>query len=246
MIRKTLPETKKATFLVTIPDVSRKGFPAPNGTGFFITASGYFLTANHVVKSMSIGDKTYIERPTEGFSEGVADVKLVDRWEDFDIALMKANLQANQKREWLKNLTGFPFIEVELDDQEEGAPVYSFGYPLSKWEVRQPSEGLHIGLANLSTRTTSAIIASTREYHGPVRTNTDPKFYVIDKALNYGNSGGPIILQETGKVFALCTRFQPLAIKQEHLGDKIAILVPSLYGVVSSLQNIAKKIKSLK
>lgn len=216
--------------MVTIPDPAHDDFPAPNGTGFFITPSGYFLTANHVVKSMKIGDKTYIERPTEGFSEGVADVELVERWPDFDIALMKADLELNNKREWLKSLNGFPFIEVELEEQEEGLPIYSFGYPLTTYEVNKPSDDMQVGLTNYSARTTSAIIASSREYHGPVQSSSDPRFYAIDKALNYGNSGGPIVVQETGKVFAICTHFQPVSIRQIKGND---VFIPSLYGIIS-------------
>jgi hypothetical protein len=75
-----------------------------------------------------------------------------------------------------------------------------------------------------------------------VMTSHDPKVYVLDKALNYGNSGGPIIATETGKVHAICSRFQPVYVPQSHLADKngnlLRIMTPSLYGVVSSLGNI--------
>lgn len=242
MIRKTLPQTKKATFMVTIADPSRNGFPAPTGTGFFITPTGYFLTANHVVEAMQIGDKTYIERPTKGFSEGVADVELIEQWPDLDIALMKADLEQNSRRDWLKNLKGFPYIEVELEEQEEGLPVYSFGYPLTTHKVYESSANMQFGLTNYSVRATSAIVASSREYHGPVQSSSDPQFYAIDKALNYGNSGGPIVVQETGKVFALCTRFQPVSIRQVEGND---VFIPSLYSIVSSINNIEERINSL-
>ena len=63
MIRKTLKTTKEATFVVTVPDKSRHNFPAPNGTGFFVSDNGYFITANHVVDQLNIGDVTDLERP---------------------------------------------------------------------------------------------------------------------------------------------------------------------------------------
>jgi hypothetical protein len=70
-------------------------------------------------------------------------------------------------------------------------------------------------------------------------TGNDPKVYVLDKALNYGNSGGPIVCSETGRVHAFCSRFQPVFIPQSHLLDAnqnpIHVMVPSLYGVVSGL-----------
>ena len=74
-----------------------------------------------------------------------------------------------------------------------------------------------------------------------VSTSNDPQVYVLDKALNYGNSGGPIVAVDTGNVHALCSRFQPMRVRQPNLRDKngkeLQVEIPSLYGVVSSLGN---------
>ena len=74
-----------------------------------------------------------------------------------------------------------------------------------------------------------------------VITGNDPKVYVLDKALNYGNSGGPILAVDTGCVHALCSRFQPIYVPQQHLagpnGNVPWIMMPSLYGVVSALHH---------
>lgn len=74
-----------------------------------------------------------------------------------------------------------------------------------------------------------------------VMTANDPKAYVLDKALNYGNSGGPILSVATWHVHALCSRFQPVYVPQQHMQDKNGnfpfIMIPSLYGIVSSLGN---------
>jgi serine protease Do len=52
---------------------------------------------------------------------------------------------------------------------------------------------------------------------------------------------GPIIATETGRVHALCSRFQPLIVPQKHIkmkdGKEMSIMIPSLYGVVSSLDD---------
>lgn len=68
-----------------------------------------------------------------------------------------------------------------------------------------------------------------------------PAVYVLDKALNYGNSGGPVIAAESGHVHAVCTRFQPVSVPQPHIaavsGEPLTIRIPSLYGVVSSLSH---------
>jgi hypothetical protein len=89
-------------------------------------------------------------------------------------------------------------------------------------------------------RVTSAIIAATDEQFAPFRSETDPKNYVIDKALNYGNSGGPIILENGGRAIAVCTRFQP----QQMKGSGGAV-VPSLYGIASSIANVQSELASL-
>jgi hypothetical protein len=72
-----------------------------------------------------------------------------------------------------------------------------------------------------------------------ISSTSDPTVYVLDKALNYGNSGGPIVAAETGKVHAFCSRFQPVFIAQNHLEPRLgfvpSIFIPSLYGVVSRL-----------
>lgn len=231
MIRKTLKTTKDATFVVTVPDKTRHNFPAPNGTGFFVSNNGYFITANHVVDKLSIGDITDLERPSDFITVLVKNVKVVKKWPNFDIALLKAEFDENKQREYFKTRDSFPFLEIDYSDQEEGSPVYAFGYPLMRSEV-QDKGNIIVGFTEIPTRVTSAIISSGREHFGPVRTSKDPKFYVIDKALNYGNSGGPIIMAETGKVISVCVRLQPQIMKDSGL------TVPSLYGISSSLKNI--------
>ena len=69
-----------------------------------------------------------------------------------------------------------------------------------------------------------------------VTTGADPQLYVLDKALNYGNSGGPIVAVGTGKAHAFCSRFQPMRVPQGDPADPKTswIMIPSLYGVVSS------------
>jgi len=119
-----------------------------------------------------------------------------------------------------------------------GEPVYSFGYPLSSYEISKSGD---MGFVKLSPRVTSAVISSNLETTSLAVSENDPKYYVLDKALNYGNSGGPIIATETGHAHAICSRFQPLVVPQQHIkdnnGNPLPIMIPSLYGVVSSFNN---------
>jgi len=239
MIRNTLPRTKKATFVVTIPDENRDEFPTPQGTGFFVSPDGYFITANHVIESMNIGDTTILQRP-DGAGMAFVHASLEKVWKEYDIALMKADFSNCRDQELLKGLSEFPYIDIELSELEEGTPIYAFGYPLPKSEVFEPNKAFMVGLVQLSPRTTSAIIASSIEYHG--LSSTPGQWYVIDKALNYGNSGGPIVDVNTGRALAVCCKFQPVYIPQN---DGTMNMMPSLYGVASSLANIKYELEQI-
>ena len=174
MIRKTLKTTKEATFVVTVPDKSRNDFPAPNGTGFFVSDNGYFITANHVVDQLNIGDVTDLERPTDSLSVLVKNAKVINKWPNFDLALLKAEFEENKQREYFKTRDNFPYLEIDFSDQEEGSLVYVFGYPLMKSDVRDKGS-IIIGVTQIPSRVTSAIISSTTEHFGPIRISSDPK-----------------------------------------------------------------------
>lgn len=246
MIRNTLKNTKESTFIVYKKD----RFPFPNGTGFFISANGYFITANHVVENLNIGDLTEaLERPNPDLEGSgpmfihVKNSKVINKWPKFDLALLKADFEENKESFFFKERDGFPYLEIDYSNLEEGTPVYAFGYPLSGSNIKeinvQDKGSFFIGTNTISTRVTSAIISSTTEYFGPAWYPSLPKFYVVDKALNYGNSGGPIILSENGKVISVCVRFQE---QQMKVSD---IVIPSLYGITSSLKNIQNEIQKI-
>ena len=156
-----------------------------------------------------------------------------------------------------------PHIEISSRLVEEGEPVYSVGYPLPETKMGALSDSPPDAIAHfsqlsqppvefattlMSQRVTSAILAAQRSDFGMYERGAYKGIkYVIDKALNYGNSGGPIVAAETGKVFALCSEFKPVIIPQMHLGpNPIPIVIPSLYGVVASLshQPVVDKLKS--
>jgi hypothetical protein len=49
MIRQTVKATQDATFCILLPHQEKHGMPTPNGTGFFVSPDGWFITAAHVV-----------------------------------------------------------------------------------------------------------------------------------------------------------------------------------------------------
>src|SRR3989442_8058591 len=143
MIRNTLEATNLATYSVDLPRATLKGMPGATGTGFFVSADGWFVTAAHVVTENGKSDGPVRsdvgqgwlmkERGPEGFIAGMCqgiEVDYVDPTTDF--ALLKLDFQANANKESLKGRTGFPYITVSRRALEEGEPVYAFGYPLSR------------------------------------------------------------------------------------------------------------------
>lgn len=229
-----------------------RGMPTPTGTGFFVSPDGWFITAAHVITENGqpdgpirgdIDQSRLMKEARPGqFIGGMCQAvkfEYIDPATDF--ALLKVDFAANANKDYLRNRSGFPYIEVSNRELEEGEPIYAFGYPLSESSLVVNAPGIVIGHAAHSPRVTSAIVASTMESTKLVSSPNDIKVYVLDKALNYGNSGGPIIATDTGKAHAICSRFQPVRIPQPHLkdphGNSPVIMIPSLYGVVSSLSN---------
>ena len=226
--------------------------PSPTGTGFFVSPDGWFITAAHVVtengasngKVRSDVNECWLMKETRvaGGPPGAMcqHVSFDSILPEIDLALLKVDFDANANKDWLKSRTEFPYISVSAVELEDGDDVYSFGYPLSSSSVQQ-NPGIIVGSQSLSPRVTSAIISSTFDHTKMVMSSADPKVYVSDKALNYGNSGGPIVSSDTGHVHALCSRFQPVYVPQLHLkdqsGNPLPIMMPSLYGVVSRLDN---------
>jgi len=240
LIRKSLPRTKRATFIVCTPNEEWSGFPTPTGTGFFISETGYFITAKHVINGVKSIQDIQLTQPLKvGGSRMVTGLELIKEWDEFDIALLKADFESNPYKSTFKN-EQFPYLEIDFKEKEEGTPVYSYGFPLPKIDYQDHGE-IKVGIHYICPRTTSAIISSKNDIIGNVVSDGPPVHYVIDKALNYGNSGGPIVVNSNGKVISICVRFQPVNIPQENT----TIMIPSLYGISSSLRNIKSDLEEL-
>lgn len=200
MIRQTLAATRAATFCVQLLSAAHDGMPIPTGTGFFISPDGWFVTAAHVVTEDNQPggpirrdlDQAWLMQETRiaGGAPGAICqfVSLHRLLPEFDLALLKVDFSRNANKEWLKSRSGFPNLTVSSRQLDEGEPVYSFGYPLSTASISAVPGDVAVGTANLSPRVTSAIVSSTFEHSKMVITSADAKVYVLDKALNYGNS----------------------------------------------------------
>ena len=261
MIRQTLANTQAATFAVQMADPERDGMPVPIGTGFFVSPDGWFVTAAHVVTQNGEPDgphspdvhrwwlvkETRIMPPGSQPRVRTGPLCNAPRLElvlpAFDLALLKVDFESHSDREFLTGRSGFPFLQVSTRQLEEAEPIYAFGYPLStSAEIDHPEHRSVVTVA-LHPRTTAGIVSSTYDHSRPNMRSDDVQVYIIDRALNYGNSGGPIVAVTTGNVHALCSSFQVMLVEQKQWpsedGTPPVVLVPSLYGKVISLHHPA-------
>jgi S1-C subfamily serine protease len=102
MIRKSLPQTKAATYSIQFPspDPAFHQMPVPRGTGFFIDPTGYFLTARHVIDGVRVEEGRLRQTPSPG-NWGMQGVgggpELVAEWPEYDLALLKFDFQRNSR-----------------------------------------------------------------------------------------------------------------------------------------------------
>ncbi len=247
MIRLSLPRTKAATFCINfLPD--DESLPWPAGTGFFVSPDGVFITAAHVVTEDgtptgkvrdNLGTAHFNrEAAHEPGGASVHSPSLIELMPSHDIAILRVPFE---KHTPAFPGPGFQHLHVSRRQLEDAEPVYAYGYPLSETVLLHQDEHQQIAAQKLSPRTTSMIVASQWYYVPNTVQSTEPERYALDKALNYGNSGGPILAQSTGHVHGWCSRFQPVEIPQTHLagpaGEPIRIFMPSLYGIVGSFHS---------
>ena len=220
--------------------------PCPVGTGFFVSRDGVFVTAAHVVTKNGESDgpprddigKGWLmtEPPRDDWGRRMCGgLSLVSVDAQHDIAVLRVDPAESNNRSWATD--GFPFAPISFGELEEGEPVYSFGYPLSHATTFDFGEIVY-GDPVLTPRVTSAIVSSKLEKTEMAHGESLPHVYVLDKALNYGNSGGPIVSCETGHVHAVSSRFIPVTIKQRASdGKEFTLKIPSLYSVAVGLSN---------
>jgi serine protease Do len=259
MIRGTLAHTKSCTFSIHLNIPQLGGRRMLRGTGFFVSAEGHFVTAAHVV---TMNNQLI---PSSGAMLVMGEGQNPVTYQGFvpkhiviprDFALFKLEPAPAALVPLLGNyvpppLGSIPCLQISTRVLDDGEPVYSFGYPLPMTFDVIPSI-VHVEKRN--PRTTSAVVAGRDEMFGPNGQGTFVSDFVIDKALNFGNSGGPVVSTETGRVFAFCKGFQTMAMPQPRLtidsatgalrlvapnrnppDQPLPITVPSLYSMVPFL-----------
>ncbi len=222
--------------------------PIIAGTGFFVNKNGYFVTARHVLlkhnenEKLEDLNKIRLTKPENFPSPHVIGVELVEDRSDLDLVLLKANFSTCQRQTYFENKKCFDYLDIDFNTIPEGKEVYSFGYPLTRMEFFESNRNMSVGSFASRPRVTSAIISSHYLEIGSMFSPGPPIRYVIDKALNPGNSGGPLIDKETGKAFSVIVSFSTFSIPQP---ENLDIELPSTYSTAVSLKNIEDILQNL-
>ena len=168
------------------------------GTGFFVTREGLLVTNAHV-----LGAKTAKVTAVWDASAGRKPVTLrvVDYAEADDLALLKAD-------------SGSPFDPLQMKEVYElQRPLLSAGFPLA-------------GSVAEALQTSSSDIVLSRGILGSVRKNENRvEWLQHDCRVASGNSGGPVIDQQTGAVIGITTKVLSTDGVHSH-GDGINLAIP--------------------
>ncbi len=139
-------------------------FEAPGaGSGFIVTADGYILTNNHVIE-----DAVEILVRVPGFDRGL-EATLVGTDPGTDLALIKVEYEDD-----------LPYLEFgDSDEVRVGSWAIAIGNPLG-----QLAGSMTVGIISAEGRSGLRIQGGTPRYQD---------FLQTDAAINFGNSGGPLV-----------------------------------------------------
>ena len=156
------------------PDDERR--QESGGSGFIISADGYILTNNHVVENASKVEVSY-GADENGVGGRVVPATIVGRDPATDLALLKIEAQ------------GLPTIPLGDSDRiRRGDWAIAIGSPF------QLDNTLTVGVISAKGRT----LGMSRE------TQSFENFIQTDAAINFGNSGGPL-MNINGEVIGINT-----------------------------------------
>lgn len=163
--------------------------PVAIGTAFSVTPNR-FLTCNHVVKN-SKTLKLFGSPHTSALPRIVHDVVRITRDEELDLALLETNRLEGE----------VVLTEMESHAPEVGLDVLAVGYPLPEQQLPKVLEAerrIHVESV-IAFRAVRGIVASKL---------VDGVHFEIDKQLNPGQSGGPIVSIDTGKIIGMCKAYR--------------------------------------
>jgi S1-C subfamily serine protease len=221
MFRDLISNVAPAVMLNSCPDINSKG------TGFLVTPDGLVVTNNHVIASQSLqnGSLTYrystqIEVTLNGTPYHATIECDVDSFPPviYDYAILR-----------LVGATSLPHLQIEQDlsDIHQGDRVLCLGYPLD--------------FAQLIV--TSGIVSAVHSRSSHVNSFHSMRTFVTDALIQFGNSGGPMIHADSGRVIGINTLKHSLNdVPTLQLNALRMHLVQSLHGRTFSSDHILNEL----
>lgn len=155
---------------------SKKGFSEERvvGAGFVVTADGYVITNDHVIKPSSYGDAAleYLVQFVDGTSSPANYVKSNSA---IDIGVLKINSA-------VASAGKIPYLQISTDDLKFGQSVYTIGNP-----------------DNLGFVFSGGFVANPSFKISGENKGDDSYGILLDMSVNHGNSGG-VLLDNRGAV----------------------------------------------
>jgi S1-C subfamily serine protease len=172
--------------------LQRMAVPVIRGTAFAVS-SDHFLTCNHVVEGITeLKNLRLVGSPDPRTVPPIIhDVTEVKRDPNLDIALMRAGRTRSEV---------VP-IKFESGQPQIGTDILAVGYPLP--EQRSPE------MIESEKRVNVEVKAVFRAIRGIIASGLiDDLHFEIDKLVNPGQSGGPVVSLETGRLVGMCQAFR--------------------------------------
>ncbi|HEX7831637.1 MAG TPA: Do family serine endopeptidase [Thermoanaerobaculia bacterium] len=171
------PNNRRRPQMQEAPDDDDEQRQTSGGSGFIISPDGYILTNNHVVEGATKVEVTY-GADENGNGGRTQTAKIVGRDAATDLALLK--LDVDQQLPWIR-----------LGDSDR---------------IRKGDWAIAIGnpFAFENTLTVGVISAKGRSLGLSQESRSFENFIQTDAAINFGNSGGPL-LNIAGEVIAINT-----------------------------------------
>lgn len=175
------------------------------GTGFLVTADGYFVTAAHVLEHYQ-SDPAQMAKAgmmTAGIRQRSGDIfgapfNLVEKDESHDLALCKLRIALGQFIEHKDNPgTEQPIASLRVSSAEPtiGQFIAIAGFPLGSW-----TPAIQFG--------TVAAVRTTNPNAGRVAAR-QRDLLQISVSGNKGNSGSPVVSLDTGEVIGVIVQAEP-------------------------------------
>lgn len=196
------------------------------GTGFFVSADGFFITASHVInpeenippgRRRDSTDNIIIAQlqPDGRNLNLITKLEVVSSNKEKDFAVLRAPFIHGAR---------YRYLDLDFSSKFEGEAVFTCGYPLASANLNP--ENNNILTINASVRAASGIISCQRM-------DNNLSVLELDFATFPGNSGGPLISLETGKVLGIV---------------KASFLIPSFgsFGICVDVREIEDELQKLK